>query len=237
MTKKQIIIYVTVGLIIALLVGCFAFMIAPNEESANKDDVSTSGTQNVPPIPIETLDSTDTVDDFIVNLPIVTESESDSINDNPEASITQEEEIPKVESYTEEDIDAKPHTDKDTEIKDVVIEGTKDKNTQQTGPTSGEDRNDVIIKEKEELAPTDEEEQKEAILTDEETSVGTEKGEAIERNEETNTDGGNKNAPEYIPSQGGDNPFDNDTKTDIDDKPVDDYIDEGEDRPGEGIHF
>lgn len=32
-------------------------------------------------------------------------------------------------------------------------------------------------------------------------------------------------------------PFDDDTETEIDDKPVDDYVGEGEDRPGEGIHF
>ena len=33
------------------------------------------------------------------------------------------------------------------------------------------------------------------------------------------------------------NPFENDTPTEIDDRPVEDYIGEGEDRPGEGIHF
>ena len=33
------------------------------------------------------------------------------------------------------------------------------------------------------------------------------------------------------------NPFENDTPTEIDDRPVEDYIGEGEDRRGEGIHF
>ena len=33
------------------------------------------------------------------------------------------------------------------------------------------------------------------------------------------------------------NPFENDTPTEIDDRPVEDYIGEGEDRPGEGKHF
>lgn len=41
----------------------------------------------------------------------------------------------------------------------------------------------------------------------------------------------------YKPSIGGENPFENNTPTEIDDTPVEDYIGEGEDRPGEGIHF
>ena len=43
---------------------------------------------------------------------------------------------------------------------------------------------------------------------------------------------------EYKPQIGGQpNPFENDTPTEIDDRPVEDYIGEGEDRPGEGKHF
>lgn len=43
---------------------------------------------------------------------------------------------------------------------------------------------------------------------------------------------------EYKPQIGGQpNPFENDTPTEIDDRPVEDYIVEGEDRPGEGKHF
>ena len=76
------------------------------------------------------------------------------------------------------------------------------------------------------------------IVEDEKTSTeGGGKGDAQIRDEETNVDDGNKNGPVYNPSLGGDNPFDNDTKTEIDDTPVEDYVGEGEDRPGEGIHF
>ena len=235
MTKKQIIICVAIGLIVVLTVGFFVCITAPNGDDTNNVDTSDTNISITPPS--DTFDSTDTTDDSMLNPPMITEPESESINDTPETSYTEVEELPKVENYTEENVNDKTYTEKDTEIKDIVIEESKDKNTQQTGPTSGEDRNDEIIKEKEELAPKVEEEQKEATLTNEETNVGSEKGEAIERNEETNTDGGNKNAPEYIPSHGGDNPFDDDTKTEINDKPVDDYIDEGEDRPGEGVHF
>ncbi len=51
-------------------------------------------------------------------------------------------------------------------------------------------------------------------------------------------DEGDQNLVEYKPQIGGQqNPFENDTPTEIDDRPVEDYIGEGEDRPGEGKHF
>ena len=51
-------------------------------------------------------------------------------------------------------------------------------------------------------------------------------------------DEGDQSLAEYKPQTGGQpNPFENDTPTEIDDRPVEDYIGEGEDRPGEGIHF
>ena len=105
--------------------------------------------------------------------------------------------------------------------------------------TKTEEAIDAIFKEKEEKAPAKEEEKdKPVIVEDEKTSTeGGEKGDVEVRDEEKNVDDGNKNGPEYKPSIGGDNPFDDDTETEIDDKPVDDYVGEGEDRPGEGIHF
>ena len=66
---------------------------------------------------------------------------------------------------------------------------------------------------------------------------------AISEEEETEEtaaciDKGDQNLVEYKPQIGGQpNPFDNDTPTEIDDRPVEDYIGEGEDRPGEGIRF
>ena len=51
-------------------------------------------------------------------------------------------------------------------------------------------------------------------------------------------DEGDQSLAEYKPQIGGQpNPFENDTPTEIDDQPVEDYIGEGEDRPGEGKHF
>ena len=51
-------------------------------------------------------------------------------------------------------------------------------------------------------------------------------------------DEGDQRPAEYKPQISGQpNPFENDTPTEIDDRPVEDYIGEGEDRPGEGKHF
>ena len=51
-------------------------------------------------------------------------------------------------------------------------------------------------------------------------------------------DDGDQILVEYKPQIGGQpNPFENDAPIEIDDRPVEDYIGEGEDRPGEGKHF
>ena len=51
-------------------------------------------------------------------------------------------------------------------------------------------------------------------------------------------DEGDQSLAEYKPQISGQpNHFENDTPTEIDDRPVEDYIGEGEDRPGEGKHF
>ena len=51
-------------------------------------------------------------------------------------------------------------------------------------------------------------------------------------------DEGDQSLAEYKPQIGGQaNPFENDTPTEIDDQPVEDYVGKGEDRPGEGKHF
>ena len=49
---------------------------------------------------------------------------------------------------------------------------------------------------------------------------------------------GDQSLVKYKPQIGGQpNPFENDTPTEIDDLPVEDYVGEGEDRPGEGKYF
>ncbi len=73
-----------------------------------------------------------------------------------------------------------------------------------------------------------------------EAAVKTEDKEIGFTEEETadNVDEGERGAVEYKPQIGGQpNPFENNTPTEIDDQPAEDYIGEGGDRPGEGIHF
>ena len=73
-----------------------------------------------------------------------------------------------------------------------------------------------------------------------ETAVNPEDVETEFTEEETadNVGEGERGAVEYKPQIGGQpNPFENNTPTEIDDQPVEDYIGEGEDSPGEGIHF
>ena len=57
---------------------------------------------------------------------------------------------------------------------------------------------------------------------------------ADEKEEEQHGD----NAPVFVnPAQGGPNPFEDAPPTEIDDHQVDEFIGEGDDRSGEGIHF
>ena len=79
-----------------------------------------------------------------------------------------------------------------------------------------------------------EEEKKDVIIVEEDIVVGEGKDDVHVGGDNSDSD---NNTPEYEKSPGGDNPFDNDIETEIDDTPVEDYIGEGEDRPGEGIHF
>ena len=87
--------------------------------------------------------------------------------------------------------------------------------------------------------PEESETTAETALVSEQKETETEEHEAKEQEENTECiDEGNQALVEYKPQIGGQpNPFDNDIPTEIDDRPVEDYVGEGEDRPGEGIHF
>ena len=107
-------------------------------------------------------------------------------------------------------------------------------NTEETTATESQ----VVTEEhevfNEEKTPTAQE-----TVTDQCTEI-TEDTVTTESKEETVEciDKGDQSLVEYKPQIGGQlNPFENDTPTEIDDRPVEDYINEGEDRPGEGKHF
>ena len=89
-----------------------------------------------------------------------------------------------------------------------------------------------------ETEPIEETEETEAYI-ESETEVA-EESVNVEPKEETVEciDEGDQSLAEYKPQIDGQaNPFENDIPTEIDDRPVEDYVGEGEDRPGEGIHF
>ena len=76
-------------------------------------------------------------------------------------------------------------------------------------------------------------EETEAAVKPEDKEIGFTEEETAD-----NVGEGERGAVEYKPQIGGQpNPFENNTPTEIDDQPVEDYIGEGEDRPGKGIHF
>lgn len=142
-----------------------------------------------------------------------------------------------VEDGDEEEEIKIPPTDGEEVIPDDEVTDTG--KSDDTEYVNDEVRNDAVREEKEEaeeqLPP---EEEHEVIVEEEETTVGEGKGEIHENEDEINPDSdSNKNASEYEESPGGDNPFDNDTETEVEETPVEDLIGDGEDAPGEGTHF
>ena len=76
-------------------------------------------------------------------------------------------------------------------------------------------------------------EETEAAVKPEDKEIGFTEEETVD-----NVGEGKQGTVEYKPQIGGQpNPFENNTPAEIDDQPAEDYIGEGEDRPGEGIHF
>lgn len=215
MKRLKTTLFIASGIMFTLLIGCLIFF---------------SGDKT----PTDNSNPSDTTKNPIVMLPGSTDD--DNGNDTKPSPTPAGD--PMVESGTHEDVKDKVPAISTPGGKDKVVSGVKDKDTVETGPASGEDRNDEILKEKEENAPPKEkEENKPVIVEDEKTGTTDGKNDAEITDEKTCVDGGDKNGPVYKPSIGGSNPFDNDTNTEIDDKPVEDYVGTGENRPGAGIHF
>ena len=130
-----------------------------------------------------------------------------------------------------------PETSETTEVTAFVGEVSKTETAVEIKETTVNESK-VVTEEPEvfteEKTPTAQE-----TVTDQCTEI-TEDKVTTESKEETVEciDEGNQILVEYKPQIGGQpNPFENDTLTEIDDRPVEDYIVEGEDRPGEGKHF
>lgn len=133
----------------------------------------------------------------------------DSDYENRDVSVQSEVSIQNIESDTSES---------EIEVSDIVIEIPKNE-------TSTEISDNTFS---EEIS-----ENSEPIIIDHIEESETKQ--TPEQNDEATVV--NPDEPEYSPSIGNDNPFDNDAEIEIDDTSVEDYIGEGEDRPGEGIKF
>lgn len=124
-----------------------------------------------------------------------------------------------------------PETEITTTVEQVPEES---ETTAETALVSEVKETETVKKAASEEEPTIQE-----AVTEEFTEI-TEETVITEPEEETVEciDEGDQSLAEYKPQIGGQpNPFENDTPNEIDDRPVEDYIGEGEDRPGEGIHF
>ena len=130
-----------------------------------------------------------------------------------------------------------PETSETTEVTVFVGEVSKTETAVEIKETTVNESK-VVIEEPEvfteEKTPTAQE-----TVTDQCTEITKDKV-TTESKEETVEciDRGDQSLAEYKPQVGSQpNPFENDTPTEIDDRPIEDYVGEGEDRPGEGKHF
>ncbi len=144
--------------------------------------------------------------------------------ETPQTAITvQAEQVPEESEITVE-----------TVFVGEVIETETEVETEETTVTESEAESTETEVLTEEKTPAVQENQSEEC-----TEITEEK--VITEQEEENVeciDEGDQSLVEYKPQIGGQpNPFENDTPTEIDDRPVEDYVGEGEDLPGEGKHF
>ena len=118
-----------------------------------------------------------------------------------------------------------------TQVEQVPVESEKPVETAFVSEVKGPR---IVTEEAPEEEPTVQETiTEESIEIAEETIITEPEEETVECIDE-----GDQSLAEYKPQIGGQpNPFENDRPTEIDDRPVEDYVGEGEDRPGEGKHF
>jgi hypothetical protein len=130
-----------------------------------------------------------------------------------------------------------------TEIK--TTEDKKEPDDEKPASVSVEVINDIVIGKKEEAEKKKEEKDPEitapatvidsASETIDEPKPVTVITEIIEQKDDPVQNG---NAPVFVnPAQGGPNPFEEGNKTQVEDHNSEEYVGEGGDRPGEGIHF
>lgn len=179
-------------------------------------------------------------------------SESEEITSPPEESTAVE-----TEALTEEEITTEitqPEETRTTEVTAEVettefaeateaVETTVEKEPETTPvieETTEEEETETIlpVEETTEVIPEEtttefKEPTVEPAITETEVTIPIPPEKEHPKEEEITTKAEN----EYKPPETGDNPFAGGGKTEVKDNPSDNYIGEGEDRPGEGIHF
>lgn len=131
---------------------------------------------------------------------------------------------------------------------DKTESAEKNKNEDKTGDIADDHEiiNDAVVEKKEEEQKKQDEkdrkDDKPATVVSEEKTTGSDEdkpvsfiGDTEEKSDDANTNG---NAPEFKdPAQGGPNPFEGGGDSEIDDHDSGEFVGEGGDKPGEGIHF
>ena len=219
---------IVAGVVGAAALACF-LLLPKKEQPAPKPD-ATEPTRNNLQIQTPT--------DSTVPPVIITPGNEDSTD--PTGTVVSPDTQPNdpvvKDSNTEEQIKDIPQTDVAPE--DSVVDIGKPEDAI-PDPEQGEIRNDAILQEKEENAPKDENPREDVIVPeDDRVTTGEPKEETSENKPDHEDDGeGNKNNADSETPAGGDNPFDDDTETDVEDTPVEDLVGDDEERPGDGIHF
>ena len=230
-----------IPMIVGGVIGAVALAVClflPKDEQKDPNLQSTEPTGSGIHIQVPTGTTTPTDPDEIPPIIIIPSDEDPTDPTTPVDPTSPSEGDPFVEDG-EEDGEIKIPGDEDEVVSDDEVTDIGKDDDEEQDVEQGEIRNESTIEDKEEAEAEMEEEIPDVVEVEEEVTEGEEKGDVHENEDQPNYDGdeSNKNAPEYEESPGGDNPFDDDTETEIEDTPVEDLIGDGEDRPGEGDHF
>ena len=249
MKKKTLMIAIT-AIAVALIAVCVILTLTGRKPAEDTPPISETTDPNVsinipsdptdpsiPDIPDDTDNPTgneqtpDTDNPVSTDDNTVTVKPDDTDTEKPSGDATV------VENTTKDD--NKTDAEKPAQGEDKTTNSQKDDDTVQTGPASGEDRNDALDEKKQEQAPSTDPtpEDKPVIIGDETiTTDTTPKDDVVVGDEQTGTVG--KNTPEYVdPATGGENPFIGGGNNGVTEIPAEDLIGDDDPKPGEGIHF
>ena len=142
------------------------------------------------------------------------------------------------------DTATQPTADAPVVIDENVTSGQKDKTEEKSESIDNEILNDNEIEKREETEKKQQEEAEkddkpaEIVIEDKTTGSEEDKPVSVIDDTEEKSEDSDGNAPVYVsPVQGGQNPFEGGGDSEIDDHGSDEFIGDGGDRPGEGIHF